>query len=129
MGQALNTKRIGHIDCAGGGQVCVDGTTLYIGHMRYPSGTTVVDVEDPANPRVLATIEMPDGWLRRDLEETDTSPSSRYIPAAVRRAVAERDGNQCTFVDAEGRRCKELQSLQFHHRDPYARGVATGSFS
>ena len=59
---------------------------------------------------------------RRDLEETDTSPSSRYIPAAVRRAVAERDGNQCTFVDAEGRRCKELQSLQFHHREPYARG-------
>ena len=59
---------------------------------------------------------------RRDLEETDTSPSSRYIPAAVRRAVSERDGNQCTFVDAQGRRCKERQALQFHHCDPYARG-------
>ena len=59
---------------------------------------------------------------RRDLKDTDTSPSSRYIPAAVRRAVSERDGYQCTFVVAQGRRCKEWQSLQFHHCDPYARG-------
>ncbi len=53
---------------------------------------------------------------RRDLEKTDASPSSRYIPAPVRRAVSERDGNQCTFVDAQGRRCNERQALQFHHR-------------
>ena len=59
---------------------------------------------------------------RRNLEETDTAPSSRYIPAPVRRVVSDRDGNQCSFVDAEGRRCKERQSLQFHHREPYARG-------
>ena len=59
---------------------------------------------------------------RKSVEETDTSPSSRYIPAAVRREVSERDGNQCTFVDAQGRRCKERQTLQFHHDDPYARG-------
>ena len=59
---------------------------------------------------------------RKSIEETDTSPSSRSIPAAVRRAVSERDGNQCTFVDAQGRRCKERQALQFHHDDPYARG-------
>ncbi len=59
---------------------------------------------------------------RRDLEETDTSPSSRYIPTPVRRAVSERDDNQCTFEDAQGRRCKERQGLQFHHHDPYARG-------
>ncbi|MFP6742758.1 MAG: hypothetical protein VCD33_14240 [Alphaproteobacteria bacterium] len=62
MAEAVNTRHIAHIDCAGGGQVWVDGTTLYIGHMRYPHGTTVVDVADPANPRVLATIEMPKGW-------------------------------------------------------------------
>ena len=59
---------------------------------------------------------------RKSVEETDTLPSSRYIPAPVRRAVSERDGNQCTFVDARGRRCKERQGLQFHHHDPYARG-------
>ena len=59
---------------------------------------------------------------RRDLIETDTTPSSRYIPAPVRRAVAERDGNQCTFVDSGGRRCTERHRLEFHHRAPYARG-------
>ena len=53
---------------------------------------------------------------RKSVEETDTSPSSRYIPAAVRREVSERDGNQCTFVDARGRRCNERQTLQFHRR-------------
>ena len=59
---------------------------------------------------------------RKSLKQTDTSPSSRYIPAPVRRAVSERDGNQCTFVDARGRRCTERKQLQFHHRDPFARG-------
>ena len=55
---------------------------------------------------------------RKSVEEIDTSPSSRYIPAAVRREVSERDGNQCTFVDVRGRRCNERQALQFHHHDP-----------
>ncbi len=62
MAQAWNTTRLSHIDCPGGGQVWVDGTTLYIGHMRPPSGTTIVDVADPRNPRVLAHVPVPDGW-------------------------------------------------------------------
>ena len=36
MAEAANTRLIGHIDCAGGGQVWVDGETLYVGHMRAP---------------------------------------------------------------------------------------------
>jgi hypothetical protein len=62
MPQAWNTKHVAHIDCAGGGQVWVDGTTLYIGHMRPPSGTTIVDVADPRNPKVLTHVPVPDGW-------------------------------------------------------------------
>ena len=62
MQSALNTKHLAHIDCPGGGQVWVDGTTLYIGHMRAPGGTTIVDVSDPRNPRTLAVIEVPPGW-------------------------------------------------------------------
>ncbi len=38
------------------------GTTLYIGHMQAPSGTTIVDVADPRRPRELARIDMPQGW-------------------------------------------------------------------
>ncbi len=59
---------------------------------------------------------------RKSLEETDTSVSSRYIPAPVRRAVYERDQNRCTFVDAAGRRCNETEWLEFHHVRPYGRG-------
>ena len=59
---------------------------------------------------------------RKTLDETDTLPSSRYIPAAVRRAVYERDRAQCAFVDNDGRRCTERHRLEFHHRKPFGRG-------
>jgi hypothetical protein len=51
-----NTKLVHHIDCPGGGQVWADGTTLYVGHMHPPAGTTIFDVADPKAPRLLATI-------------------------------------------------------------------------
>src|SRR5499427_10979104 len=57
-----NTTLISHFDCPGGGQVWVEGTTLFIGHMHWPSGTTIVDVADPRHPRKLATIDLPQGW-------------------------------------------------------------------
>lgn len=62
MAQALNTKLLGHLDCPGGGQVWIEGTTLYIAHMGHPDGTTIVDVSSPRQPRVLAHIEIPSGW-------------------------------------------------------------------
>jgi len=59
---------------------------------------------------------------RKSLAETDTRPTSRYIPAAVRRAVEQRDGGRCTYRDDRGRRCSERQHLEFHHRGPFGRG-------
>ncbi len=59
---------------------------------------------------------------RKTLEETDTSPKSRYLPAAVRRFVSRRDGNQCRFVSETGRRCPERRGLEFHHEEPFGRG-------
>jgi hypothetical protein len=58
---------------------------------------------------------------RKNLEEADTSPSSRYISAPVRRAVYERDGGQCAYVDPTGRRCTETKRLEFHHIEPYGK--------
>jgi hypothetical protein len=46
----------------------------------------------------------------------------RHIPAAIRRAVFERDGNQCTYVAASGKRCTEAHRLEFHHLTPFAAG-------
>ena len=62
------------------------------------------------------------GAPRKSLAETDPSPSSRHIPAAVRRAVIERDGNRCRYTDERGRRCPERNRLQFHHRHPFGLG-------
>jgi 5-methylcytosine-specific restriction endonuclease McrA len=59
---------------------------------------------------------------KKSLEEADTTPSSRYIPAPVRRAVYERDNGQCSYVDVTGRRCSEARNLEFHHIRPYGRG-------
>ena len=59
---------------------------------------------------------------RKGLSTTDTSPSSRRIPAAVRRAVRERDGGQCRYVDASGRRCEEQHRLEYHHLHPFGLG-------
>jgi 5-methylcytosine-specific restriction endonuclease McrA len=59
---------------------------------------------------------------RRTLAASDTSPRTRQIPAAVRRAVFERDRGQCRFVDDRGRRCSAREGLQFHHRHPFGFG-------
>jgi len=61
---------------------------------------------------------------RKSVDETDTTPYSRYLPAAVRRLVRERDGDRCTFVLRDGSRCTERRGLEFHHRYPYERGGA-----
>jgi len=57
-----NTTLLSHIDCPGGGQVWVEGATLYVGHMRPTSGTTIVDIADPRLPRTLAKIPVREGW-------------------------------------------------------------------
>jgi hypothetical protein len=59
---------------------------------------------------------------RKRLDESDTSPKSRYVPAAVKRAVRKRDGDRCRFVSAEGRRCTERRGLEIHRHDPFGRG-------
>jgi hypothetical protein len=59
---------------------------------------------------------------RKSAAETDTTPSSRRIPAPIRRAVWKRDGGQCAFRDRQGRRCPGQERLEFHHEVPFARG-------
>ena len=51
-------------------------------------------------------------------------PSSRSIPAAVRRAVSERDAYRCAFVGTNGR-CTATAFLEYHHHIPFAEGGPT----
>ena len=59
---------------------------------------------------------------KADLPKADTSPASRHIPAPVRRAVRERDGGRCRYVDAAGRRCEARDHLEYHHLRPFGLG-------
>ncbi|MBK7581236.1 MAG: hypothetical protein IPI67_13605 [Myxococcales bacterium] len=51
-------------------------------------------------------------------------PGSRHVPVDVKRAVLDRDANQCTFTDAQGRRCSEKRFLTLEHDTPFALGGA-----
>ncbi len=59
---------------------------------------------------------------RKTVAASDTSPRTRQIPAAVKRAVHERDGGRCRYVDEQGRRCGARDRLEFHHRYPFGFG-------
>ena len=59
---------------------------------------------------------------RKDIEDADTSPGKRGIPAPVKRAVWVRDAGQCTYRTRDGRRCPERHRLEYHHDDPYGFG-------
>src|SRR5262249_43243128 len=63
MAVAKGLKVVGYFDCPGGGQVVVDKGIAYVGHMKTPDGTSIIDVRDPAKPRKLAEIKIPDGTL------------------------------------------------------------------
>jgi len=51
--------------------------------------------------------------LRSDKPLSETP--SRHIPAAIRRAVWQRDAGCCTYVSAGGRRCDSKEFLEFDH--------------
>ena len=55
-----------------------------------------------------------------------SSGAGRHIPAAVKRAVWERDSGQCAFTGAAGR-CTERGFLEYHHVVPFADGGATSA--
>ena len=61
------------------------------------------------------------GQSRRPRPRAVTRPRGRHIPAAVRRAVWERDGGRCAYTGADGI-CGEAGFLEFHHVTPFAAG-------
>jgi hypothetical protein len=47
---------------------------------------------------------------------------TRSIPAALRRSVWQRDCGRCRYIDGRGRRCNATSNVEFHHKNPFARG-------
>ncbi len=76
--------------------------------------TSVTEKLERLEAKRLGKVKNP----RKSLEDADTTPGVRGIPAPVRRFVWARDQGQCTFESSGGRRCPERLGLQFHHDEP-----------
>ena len=58
-----------------------------------------------------------------DAGRRQPAPTGRVIPAAIKRAVWERDQGRCSYVDpTTGRRCSSRHLLQIDHIRPWAKG-------
>ena len=59
---ARNVRRLAHLDLPGAGQVTVAGHHAYVGHIpnKQNLGTSIIDIADPANPKVVATVTLDD---------------------------------------------------------------------
>ena len=59
---------------------------------------------------------------RRTLSQSKISPTTRQIPAAVKRAVYERDGGRCRYEDATGKTMHGAPEARVHHWRPFGHG-------
>ena len=57
-----NVERLAHLDLPGAGQVRVEGDLCFVGHNPNSEGlgTSILDVSDPRNPRILASVPVGD---------------------------------------------------------------------
>jgi len=89
-----------------------------------PSGDLATILE-LALDRLIADETKRRSGSGKSRKRRETKPGSRHVPVEIQRVVHERDGNQGTFTDAEGRRCSEKRFLTIEHIHPFAKGGPT----
>jgi hypothetical protein len=72
--------------------------------------------------RKFAATPRPRPGARRSATAENSPAAARHIPAAVKRAVWERDEGRCTFISDTGQRCPARSMLEYDHIEPVARG-------
>ncbi len=60
---SMNVNRLSHMDLPGAGQVMVAGNYAYIGHLRPPHGTTILDISDPRKPKIVSQLMIDDPYM------------------------------------------------------------------
>ena len=78
-----------------------------------PAPARESNVEQAPAPERASTVEPPPAPARH---------GDRHVPASVRRAVFDRDGERCSYRDKRGERCRETFGLEVHHRQAHALG-------
>ena len=82
-----------------------------------------------ARPRRLKAEAAPALSTGQDAPPGGVGTRARYVPVTVRRETHTRDGGQCAFVSAEGRRCSARTFLELVHREPFARQGASDALN
>jgi hypothetical protein len=136
---AHKVRRLGHLDLPGAGQVTVSGNYAYVGHIpnKDDLGTSIVDVSDPKNPKLVAQVPVGDleshshkvrvvGDIMIVNHERNPSRIGRraeQLPAA-RRALAEELGREPTptelaaklsVTEADLRAVQEAEARGYHN--------------
>jgi hypothetical protein len=109
---AARFEPVGHLALPGGGQIVVDGPYAYVGHMAPPHGTSILDVADPARPRVLAQLSVPDDIHSHKVRVTGDLMLVNYerFPEDERRRAP--DVGLKIFDIADRRRPREIAFLR-----------------
>ena len=61
MAEASGIKEVAFVDCKGGGQIEVVNGTAYVGHTVGVEATTIIDVKDPKNPKIVNQLDCAHG--------------------------------------------------------------------
>ncbi len=137
---ARNVRRIGHLDLPGAGQVTVAGNYAYVGHIPNKDnlGTSIVDIADPKNPRLVATVTLDDptshshkvrvaGDLMVVNHERNPTPIGRraeQLPAVRRelREVLGRDASRGELAQKLNVTEADLAAIEVAEKQPYRNG-------
>jgi len=121
---ARNVRRIGRLEIPGGGQVRVSGNHAFVGHMKPPHGTTIVDVADPANPKAVTTLMLPDAHshshkvrVAGDVMVTNVEMNNRHL---LRRGSQRLKDAEAKLAAALGRAASDAElaaELKLKDRD------------
>ena len=94
-------KRIAQLNLAGAGQIDVRGDYAYVGHMKAPHGTSIVDISDRKNPVVVGEIRLPDDLSHShkvrafgdDLIIVNCERANRHLIRKIESALARQEGD------------------------------------
>ena len=82
-----------------------------------PSAPSALELSAPDLPEPELSAPHPP-----NLDTRSTPNPKRHCPAAVARAVFLRDGQRCTYVSPDGRRCSARRCLELDHVEPWGEG-------
>jgi hypothetical protein len=94
---------------------------------RKPGPKASAGLEPRQEPEASTQLEVERAPTPEHVPGPDPTPDhprqrGRHVPAAIRRAVFERDVGRCTYRSTSGERCRETARLELHHIKAFARG-------